>query len=90
MPHAIGNTASGLEYIPNLEKYFARAQKLQDVGVSARDSSLPDGLPNRIISKMVWDSSDLEETDWVVLLEEVHLKELDDPLRFFQGIRITL
>jgi len=47
---------------------------------------LPAGLPHQLVGQLAWTGSDFDESDWVVVLSEEDLKEVDGAVAHFKGM----
>lgn len=73
-----------IQYAPDYQKFQARtARRVQEPGLP---KSLPEGLPQKFTSDMVWEGATLaNEYNWTYALTTEQLDELDAALAHFRG-----
>ncbi|KAF4471165.1 family oxidoreductase [Fusarium albosuccineum] len=78
-----------IAYAPDYAKFQARtARRLQD---KTLPSALPEGFPTQLTGDLVWDGETVAETyDWAYVLNADQLNEIDQALKHFQGLDISL
>ena len=70
-------------YTPDHDKYLARTQRRLAIG--QLDTSLPEGFPAKLESKLVWDGNTLaEQYDWNYVLTATDVDEIEAALRHFK------
>ncbi|KAF1965568.1 TfdA family taurine catabolism dioxygenase TauD [Bimuria novae-zelandiae CBS 107.79] len=78
-----------IEYPPNYEKWQARAAKRLAAG--GLQTKVPDGFPEQLEGKLVWDGKTLAESyDWTYVLNEKQLAEIDRAVAHFQALQLPL
>ena len=71
-------------YKPDFEKYQARTKsRLQTESLD--QTKLPSGLPQQLVSDLVWEGEGLaDKYDWKYILSPEQVKELEDALTHFK------
>ncbi|KAF4990546.1 hypothetical protein FGRMN_8407 [Fusarium graminum] len=78
-----------IAYAPNHEKYRERtAKRLKEGNLP---TSVPDGFPKQLNGDLVWDGESVSASyDWTYKLSPEQLDEVDQALRHFQGLGVSL
>ncbi|KAJ4358033.1 uncharacterized protein N0V89_002612 [Didymosphaeria variabile] len=80
---------SDIDYAPNYEKWQARAARRLAAG--GLETKLPQGFPEELEGKLVWDGKILAETyDWIYVLKDEQLAEIDEAVAYFQEENIMI
>ncbi|KAK1980426.1 TfdA family taurine catabolism dioxygenase TauD [Colletotrichum cereale] len=78
-----------IAYTPDHDKYLARIRRRQEQ--ERLDKTLPEGFPQKLESKLVWDGRTLAERyDWNHVLTEDDRKEIDEALNHFKSLKKPL
>ncbi|GKT45894.1 taurine hydroxylase-like protein SAT17 [Colletotrichum spaethianum] len=78
-----------IAYTPNHDNYLARIKRRQEK--ESLEKSLPEGFPQKLESKLVWDGNTLaEHYDWNYILTEADKKEIDEALNYFKSLKKPL
>ncbi|GKT95330.1 tfdA family taurine catabolism dioxygenase [Colletotrichum tofieldiae] len=78
-----------IAYTPNHESYLARTTRRQEQ--ERLEKTLPEGFPQKLESKLVWDGNTLaEHYDWNYVLTEADKKEIDEALNYFKSLKKPL
>ncbi|KAK2007909.1 TfdA family taurine catabolism dioxygenase TauD [Colletotrichum eremochloae] len=78
-----------IAYTPDHDKYLARTKRRQEE--ERLDKTLPEGFPQKLVSKLVWDGKTLAERyDWNYVLTEDDKKEIDEALNHFKALKKPL
>ncbi|KAF5630169.1 family oxidoreductase [Fusarium tjaetaba] len=78
-----------IAYAPNYENYQARtAKRLKEGNLPA---SVPDGFPKQLTGDLVWEGDSVGQSyDWTFKLSEEQLGEIDQALRHFKDLGLSL
>ncbi|KAJ3510436.1 hypothetical protein NLJ89_g4677 [Agrocybe chaxingu] len=80
-----------IEYHPNFDKYLQRTARRLAENPDLPNTPLPPGFPARVDGPIVWEGKDwVSEKQWVYVLNEAELKEIDDGLVHFKGLNLEL
>lgn len=72
-----------IQYHPDYENYLDRSQRRLKSEILPQ--VLPPGLPKQLSSPFVWDGKEIEaRDDWVVVLTDNELEEIDQALSHFK------
>ncbi|KAK0643966.1 hypothetical protein B0T16DRAFT_332896 [Cercophora newfieldiana] len=76
-------------YAPDHDKYLARIKRRRET--EKLETTLPDGFPRELKSKLVWDGNDLfERYDWNYWLTDEDLAEIEAALVHFRNTGLSL
>ncbi|KAK2772041.1 hypothetical protein FQN52_002219 [Onygenales sp. PD_12] len=82
-------TQPDIAYAPDFEKYQARTKRR--LATEKIDSSLPPGFPKKLVSDLVWEGGNIEETyQWVYELNESQVGEIETALANFKSLNKPL
>lgn len=73
-----------ISYHPDLEKYTARTKRRLETEVLTKE--IPKGFPSKLESTLVWEGKDFQKDEWVVVLTEPEISEIDSSIESFKGI----
>ena len=62
-----------------------KQQKLGSTKLQKKTVTLPAGFLDHCQSAKVWEGSGVQKSEWVMLLSESHLQEIDNALHFFKA-----
>ncbi|CAA7265330.1 unnamed protein product [Cyclocybe aegerita] len=80
-----------IEYHPNYDKYLQRTARRLAENPDLPNTPLPPGFPARVDGPIVWEGKDwTSEKQWVYVLSEEELKEIDGGLAHFKGLNLEL
>ena len=72
-----------IDYKPDMAKYLARIKRRHET--EKLETTLPEGFPAQLESKLVWKGENLAETyDWNYQLTDSDIEEIEAALRHFQ------
>lgn len=72
-----------IQYAPDYAKYQARGARR--VQTEELPTSVPEGFPDQLEGKMVWEGETLADTyDWTYVLKEDQLAEIDEAVKHFK------
>lgn len=78
--------APDVTYQPDYEKWRARTARRLKEDPNLPNMPLPEGFPTQLESPLVWDATDYtDESQWVYQLSDVHLREIDDAVKYFNS-----
>ncbi|OHW95749.1 TfdA family taurine catabolism dioxygenase [Colletotrichum incanum] len=78
-----------IAYTPNHDNYLARTTRRQEQ--ERLEKTLPEGFPQKLESKLVWDGNTLaEHYDWNYVLTDADKKEIDEALNHFKSLKKPL
>lgn len=84
MAAAVIQRQPDIQYHPDYEKYVDRTKRRLESETLSK--SLPPGLPEQLSSPFVWDGQDIQgRDDWVVVLSDSDVEEIDQALKHFKG-----
>lgn len=83
-PQDIGPKQPDISYHPDLESYKARTKRRHETETLA--TVLPEGFPKKLESKLVWEGNDFKKDEWVVVLTEPDIAEIDSAIEGFKGM----
>lgn len=73
-----------IQYVPDRSKYEERGR--QRKLTEDLPTTLPAGFPAKLDSPLVWDGKLIQkETDWLYILSDRQLEEIDGALKHFKG-----
>lgn len=75
-----------ISYHPDLKNYNARTKRRLETESLAQ--VLPRGFPHRLESPLVWEADDFEPDEWVVVLSDSDILEVDSAIEKFKGMHI--
>jgi len=75
-----------IDYFPNFDRHASRTIKIKAANEQDGLMCLPEGFPARIESAMTWSGKSLKIEDWMFVLTDSHLEEVEQALRRFQGM----
>jgi hypothetical protein len=78
------NTAPNVDWDPVISKHLARTEALVKLNLP-RETSVPDGFPTAIDAPWAWSGAALKESDYVLQLSEVDIKEINSALTLFKS-----
>jgi hypothetical protein len=82
MTITITQTQPDISYHPDFEKYQSRSAKIR--AQLPLDSTLPPSFPEQLAGPLVWEGKDFKnESDWTLVLNAEHLREIHQALRHF-------
>jgi hypothetical protein len=77
-----------IAYHPSPEGWHARTARRLAENPLLLKTPLPEGFPAKVESPLVWEGKDFKnEAQWVYNLTESDLKEIDDAVKHFHGMR---
>lgn len=72
-----------IAYTPSHDNYLARIKRRQEK--EKLEKTLPEGFPQRLESKLVWDGNTLaQHYNWNYVLTDADKKEIDEALNHFK------
>ncbi|KAK2023447.1 TfdA family taurine catabolism dioxygenase TauD [Colletotrichum zoysiae] len=78
-----------IAYTPDYDKYLARIERRQEQ--ERLEKTLPEGFPQKLESKLVWDGKRLaEHYDWNYVLTKDDQNEIDEALDHFKALKKPL
>ncbi|KAI1075995.1 Clavaminate synthase-like protein [Whalleya microplaca] len=78
-----------ISYAPDFQKYQARKDRRLKAGGLPKE--LPEGLPQELTGKLVWDGRTLAEAyNWTYVLQPGQLDEIELALKHFKSLNLTL
>lgn len=75
-----------ISYHPDLQNYNARTKRRLQTESLAQ--AVPQGFPQRLESPLVWEADDFKPDEWVVVLSDSDILEVDSAIEKFKGIYI--
>ncbi|KAF5005205.1 hypothetical protein FDECE_8326 [Fusarium decemcellulare] len=76
-------------YVPDHQKWEARAKRRLPLG--GLPITVPEGFPTELKGKLAWDGATvLDNYDWPFILDKAQLAELDDALKHFNSLNLSL
>lgn len=75
-----------ISYHPDLQNYNARTKRR--LATESLAQVLPQGFPHRLESPLVWEADDFKPDEWVVVLSDSDILEVDSAIEKFKGIYI--
>ncbi|KAF7777585.1 hypothetical protein Agabi119p4_3657 [Agaricus bisporus var. burnettii] len=86
MPIAIASQPD-IQYHPDLAKYKERTARRLHQDPDLVKTSLPPGFPEKVEGPVVWEGKDwTSEDQWVYRLSNDELQEINDALKYFEGL----
>lgn len=73
-----------ISYHPDFQSYTARTKRRLETELLTNE--IPKGFPSRLESKLVWEGTDFQKNEWVVVLTESETSEIDSAIESFKGI----
>ncbi|GJD03995.1 taurine catabolism dioxygenase TauD [Colletotrichum higginsianum] len=78
-----------IAYTPSHDNYLARIKRRQEK--EKLEKTLPEGFPQRLESKLVWDGNTLaQHYNWNYVLTDADKKEIDEALNHFKSLKKPL
>ncbi|KAF8162841.1 hypothetical protein B0H34DRAFT_650473 [Crassisporium funariophilum] len=78
-------------YHPDQAKYLERTARRLAENPELINTALPEGFPEKVEGPIVWEGNDWKnEAQWVHQLSDTELKEIDDALKHFNGLKIGM
>jgi hypothetical protein len=73
-----------IEWNPSFSMYRERVRTLADLNIP-RPMSVPEGFPNVVCAPWVWDGSDFKNEEYVLILSETDIVEIEQALAIYKG-----